>query len=216
MQPHAAIDEKLGASPQARFSGWAVPNTSTISQNALLQKVERDNTIHTEVYEIEINAPPVLAEIGDKTAAEGDTLAFTVSASDMNGTTPILSVGQLPQGASFDAESSQFTWSPTYEQSGSFTVVFTASDGELSDSETVIITVIEVNRQPVAVDDTGTTNEVEEVTIDVLANDSDPDNDPLTISQVSTLPMERPPLRTISCSTNPTRTIMAAIALRMR
>jgi hypothetical protein len=38
-----------------------------------------------------------------------------------------------------------------------------------------------VNRAPVAVDDTATTDENTPVTVDVLANDSDPDGDPLTV-----------------------------------
>jgi hypothetical protein len=42
------------------------------------------------------------------------------------------------------------------------------------------------NRPPVARDDTATTAFATPVTIDVLANDSDPDGDPLTIQSVTT------------------------------
>ena len=42
-----------------------------------------------------------------------------------------------------------------------------------------------VNDPPTATDDTGTTNEDAAVTINVLANDVDPDGDPLAVSSVA-------------------------------
>ncbi|MCV6577466.1 MAG: Ig-like domain-containing protein, partial [Cohaesibacter sp.] len=54
------------------------------------------------------------------------------------------------------------------------------ADG-LTDSATVTVTVNPVNDAPVAMDDTATTDENTKVVIDVLANDSDPDGDDLTI-----------------------------------
>jgi subtilisin family serine protease len=41
------------------------------------------------------------------------------------------------------------------------------------------------NQPPVAVDDSATTNQDTAVTVDVLGNDSDPENDPLTVSAVT-------------------------------
>jgi len=46
----------------------------------------------------------------------------------------------------------------------------------------ITITITPVNDAPVAVDDTATTVQGQAVTIDVLANDSDPDGDPLTVA----------------------------------
>ncbi len=53
----------------------------------------------------------------------------------------------------------------------------------LCDDATVTVTINETNQPPVAVDDAATTQEGAGVTIDVLANDSDPDNnlDPATV-----------------------------------
>ena len=70
----------------------------------------------------------------------------------------------------------------------SLTDVFTyqISDGQLTDSATVTVIIIgsipPPNRAPIAVDDTATTGSDQPVTIEVLANDSDPDYDPLTIT----------------------------------
>ena len=52
----------------------------------------------------------------------------------------------------------------------------------------VTITVVPVNDPPVAIDDFGTTEEDDPVTIPVLSNDSDIDGDALTVSHVTDPP----------------------------
>jgi hypothetical protein len=49
----------------------------------------------------------------------------------------------------------------------------------------VVASAMPVDHPPVAVDDTATTNEHTAVTITVVANDSDPDGDPITVSSVT-------------------------------
>src|SRR5262249_57075380 len=56
-----------------------------------------------------------------------------------------------------------------------------------SNVATVAVTVTPVNDPPVAVDDKATTAEDTPVTITVLANDTDVDGDPLTVSHASAL-----------------------------
>ncbi|HDM8162029.1 TPA: tandem-95 repeat protein, partial [Vibrio harveyi] len=68
---------------------------------------------------------------------------------------------------------------------GDATISYTISDGQLTDDTTVAVTVNPVNDAPVAVNDTVSTDEDTAVTIDVLANDSDPENDTLTITAAS-------------------------------
>ncbi|HEX9934695.1 MAG TPA: tandem-95 repeat protein, partial [bacterium] len=59
----------------------------------------------SEVVDITVlewaNYPPVLDSIGPKTVHEGDSLVFTVSASDSDGTIPVLTVSNLPDSAVF-------------------------------------------------------------------------------------------------------------------
>ncbi|NQU12222.1 putative Ig domain-containing protein, partial [bacterium] len=85
------------------------------------------------------NQPPVLDSIGPKTANEGEALSFVVSASDPD--TPSLSYAAtgLPGGASFDAATQTFSWTPASGQEGTYNVTFIVSDGNLSDGETVTI-----------------------------------------------------------------------------
>ncbi|MBU1870249.1 MAG: PKD domain-containing protein [Candidatus Omnitrophica bacterium] len=99
----------------------------------------------------EPNYPPVLNTIGDKTVAENQLLQFTVSASDRNNDPLTYSASGLPSGASFNTNTLQFSWTPNYAQAGKYNPTFAVSDGELSDSETITITVTNVNQPPIAV-----------------------------------------------------------------
>lgn len=88
--------------------------------------------------------PPVLAFITDKNTYEGSQVGFLVRASDPNGTTPVLSVTDLPAGAKFTDEGGGqgvFSWFPGLGQAGTYDVTFTASDGELVANQIVTIIV---------------------------------------------------------------------------
>ena len=63
-----------------------------------------------------------------------------------------------------------------------------ASDGELGDSIEITVSVTDVNEAPEASDDTMTILEDTDgiLNISVLDNDNDVDNDPLSLSSVST------------------------------
>ena len=86
--------------------------------------------------------PPVLSPIGNKTVNEGSLLTFTVSATDPDGDPLTYSVQGLPSGATFANQT--FSWAPTYDQAGTYTVTFKVTDGTLEDSETITITVYDV------------------------------------------------------------------------
>ena len=79
-----------------------------------------------------------------------------------------------------------YTPSPT-GAAGTDTFNYTINDGRGGTaSATVTVTVgLPPNRPPVAVDDAATTPSGQPVTINVIANDSDPDGDPLTVQSVT-------------------------------
>ncbi len=62
-----------------------------------------------------------------------------------------------------------------------YNLTITATAGGVSVSAAVTVTVTEMNELPVAVDDNVETNEDTAVAINVLANDTDADNDPLSV-----------------------------------
>ncbi len=100
-----------------------------------------------------VNRPPVLAAIAPKIVDENQLLTFKVTGSDPDKEDAgklKLSAGNLPQGATFNAQSGQFSWKPNFDQSGSYSVTFVITDpAGLSDSASVPITVNHVNRTPV-------------------------------------------------------------------
>lgn len=101
------------------------------------------NAVFTRPLSTSGNRTPVLTVPGAQSATVGQSLSFTVSATDPDaGQTLTLSATNVPQGASFNANTGQFTWTPT--SAGSVTVNFTATDNgtpSLSDTKSVTITV---------------------------------------------------------------------------
>jgi hypothetical protein len=93
------------------------------------------------------NQPPVLDSIGAQTVDEGDTLKFRISATDPDADSIILSAENRPDNSVFIDSGNgagSFVFTPDTAQAGFYQVAFIASDGVLSDSETVEITVNDV------------------------------------------------------------------------
>ena len=69
------------------------------------------------------NHTPVITPIGDRSVYEGLPLGFTVQASDPDPMqTPTYAVSGLPAGASFNAGSHAFAWTPSPGQAGVYNV----------------------------------------------------------------------------------------------
>lgn len=121
---------------------------------------------------------PVLDVIGDRSVDENSLLTFTLSANDPENDTLEFTCPDIAliAGATLDASSGIFEWTPTYEQSGEYLVQFVVSDGSHLDSEYITITVNNVNREPVffAITD-NSINENEEVQLTLKATDADSD-----------------------------------------
>jgi ELWxxDGT repeat protein len=104
------------------------------------------------------NQAPVLAAIGNQSIDEDQPLTFTATATDANaGQTLTFSLdngtsGQVPAGATINATTGVFTWTPTEAQGpGTFTFDVVVTDNgspALSDRETITVTVGEVNQAP--------------------------------------------------------------------
>jgi len=94
------------------------------------------------------NAPPVLNAIGNKSLAISNALNFTITASDADDDSIILSASNLPAGAMFNTVTNtgsvtgQFTWASA-EPIGIYTTVFYATDGSTNNFEQITISVLE-------------------------------------------------------------------------
>jgi len=131
-----------------------------------------------------VNRPPVLAPIGAKTVNANAPLTFTATATDPDGGALTFAATNLPAGATLNATTGAFSWTPTSGQAGNYPVTVTVTDvgsPPMSDSETFTITVGNVNRPPVLApigNRTGTAGQLLSFTI----NASDPDGGTLTFT----------------------------------
>jgi regulation of enolase protein 1 (concanavalin A-like superfamily) len=138
----------------------------------------------------EVNAAPVLASLGTKTVNEGDALSFTATATDSDSPAQTLTFSLdagAPAGASIHPSTGAFTWTPSEADGGSTkSVTIRVTDGgspALNDSETITITVNEVNATPVLAAIGGqSVNEGETLSFTATAMDSDSPAQTLTFS----------------------------------
>jgi PGF-pre-PGF domain-containing protein len=130
----------------------------------------------------DVNRPPVLSSIGDKSVDENSTLTFTINATDPDGDALTNSTVNLPSGASFDTSTGTFTWTPSFDDAGTYAdVQFIVSDGSLEYSENITITVNDVNRAPVLFS-IGNKAVDENTLLEFTVFATDPDGDNLTYS----------------------------------
>jgi len=125
--------------------------------------------------------------------SENVKLTFTVVGADANtGDVLTYSATGLPSGATLNATTHVFTWTPNYTQAGSYTVTFKVTDaGGLFVEKAATITVANVNRAPTIYMGLPTANPIPVHNVPVYWEKpivaSDPDGDPLSYS------LEAPP-----------------------
>jgi large repetitive protein len=151
-----ASDGKGGTVSQS-FT-WTITNPAPTAVN--------DNATTSE------DTPVVIAVLTNDVDPDGDPLSV-ISATANHGTVTINADGTL-------------RYVPDANYNGPDAIIYTISDGNGGFSTAAVtVTVTPVNDTPVAVNDTTSTNEDTPVTFAVLANDTDPDGDPLTVTAAS-------------------------------
>lgn len=171
--PGATFDEN------AHTFTWTPQNidSKTLSVIFIVSDAEHSTTQDVVFSLTHINHTPELSGLGNKTTNEDSLLQFVVSAQDEDGDQLVLSAGDLPSGASFDDITGDFIWRPAFSQSGNYEVTFRVTDGEYEDSETIVISVGDVNRppqlQPIV---NMAVNENDTLTFTISASDPDGDS----------------------------------------
>ena len=121
----------------------------TVSLTVTDANGETDTRTETDFVKVTAgNRAPVLDPIADQTVVEGQPLIFSVTATDPDATTPLLSAFNLPPGAAFTDNrngSGVFSWTPQVgDAAGSpYSVTFTATDATdptLEDNQTISVT----------------------------------------------------------------------------
>lgn len=130
------------------------------------------------------NDAPVLASIGSQSLNEDDTLSFSLSATDSDGDTLTYAITSASSELNASISGSTVTITPDTNYFGSASMTLSVSDGSLTDSETISVSVTNVNDAPVA-------SAISDVDLDwdssanMTLSASDPDGDSLTFSAVS-------------------------------
>jgi hypothetical protein len=126
------------------------------------------------------NQPPTLSGIGSQSVSEGSTLSLTLSGSDPDGDALTYSASGSASGPTLSGN--LFSWTPGYDQAGSYSITFTVSDGKGGEaSEAVTITVSDANRSP-TLSGIGGQSVAEGAALSLTLSGSDPDGDALTYS----------------------------------
>lgn len=135
------------------------------------------------------NHAPTISVPGPQTTGVGQTVMFTVTASDPDADVVTLSASNVPPGGSFDPGSGGFTFTPSANQAGqTFTIVFTATDPDgasVSDSVLVTVTSQGTNHPPtLSVPGPQSIGVGQTIVFGVTATDPDGDAVTLSASQV--------------------------------
>ena len=134
-----------------------------------------------------VNDAPVATDDADSIGEDGSSsVDVLANDSDVDGDTlSVQSVTQGVNGSVVDNGDGTVTYTPDPDWSGVDSYEYTVTDGALTDTATVTVTVAAVNDPPVAVDDNTGTSEDTPLTGSPLFNDSDVDGDTLTIQSVT-------------------------------
>ncbi|NRB03228.1 MAG: tandem-95 repeat protein, partial [Rhodobacteraceae bacterium] len=130
------------------------------------------------------------APIGESDQAETDedqgvTIAVLGNDSEEDGDTLTLDSFTQPDNGTVSQVGQQLRYTPDPDFNGTDAFTYVATDGELNTGNvTVVVTVNPVNDLPGAENDQAETDEDSSVQINVLANDSDPDGDGISISDI--------------------------------
>lgn len=133
-------------------------------------------TINYSKGSVAVNQVPVLAKVADQKVKEMEKLSFAVSAADPENDPLTFTAVNLPKGASFDAPSKTFSWTPSYNDAGNYAVKFFVQDSIGSvDSTIANVSVENVNRKPVFANAMPDTSVAEGATFTFTFKASDPD-----------------------------------------
>src|SRR3989454_59154 len=100
------------------------------------------------IVNVQVLVPLALAVPGNQTVIAGTWINFTIAASVNIGDAVSFSATGLPAGASFNQATGVFSWKPSASQTGSYTIVFTATDSSYPSAPTSKPVGIQVNQDP--------------------------------------------------------------------
>jgi phosphatidylinositol-3-phosphatase len=135
--------------------GASVTHTFASAQSFTVGEIATDSSspaqTATTSQSVTVNVqgliPPTLSVPADQTIIATTWINFTITAASLNtGGIVTLSATGLPAGASFNQTTGVFSWKPGSSQTGSYTIVFTATDSSYPSTPTSKPVAIQVNQ----------------------------------------------------------------------
>ncbi len=149
------------------------------------------DTLPVNFNVINVNRAPALIVLHDTAVFQSKALLFIAQAVDPDGDAVTISAsglagGALPDSAHFDPKTGQFSWTPLFNQTGVYSIVFTASDGKLTDKDTTTITVHKTDRAPVFNSIPAQVQGAAASLLKLYVKATDPDGDAVTLTTSGT------------------------------
>ncbi len=136
------------------------------------------------------NAVPIAVADNAETD-ENSAISIAVLANDSDTDNTLLNIATTTDptnGSIMLNTNGTITYTPNQGYFGSDTFTYTITDAiDESAPATVTILINDINQPPIAVDDTASTTDLEPIEISILDNDTDEENDPLTITAATAL-----------------------------
>lgn len=129
------------------------PNFTASGTHTVLANVtdNNSNTVTTDTWAVTVtntDRAPVLAAINNQTVDEDSVLLFNITASDEDNDNLTYSSDSSLTISKINNSIATVSWMPTNDYVGNNTISFTVSDGSLTDSQLVTITVTNTNDAP--------------------------------------------------------------------
>jgi len=180
--PNANGPSRLQVTANVRDAGEDGVSSSSVSSQTteIAVNIEGDNDAPVAVDDtltvIEDSGQSLVDVLANDSDVDGDALTVSEVSTSGSGT------------VSIDGETGQIAYNPATNFYGTETITYKVSDGTLTDSATVTVTVTPVAEAPVLIPGSISVDEDSGVTqIDVIAGNAiDPDGDPLILVSVST------------------------------
>ncbi len=131
----AALDATLYTEMSWQALAAAVANAEALAADATQDAIDAAAAQLLSALE-GLNATPVFALVSAKTVEAGTSVTFAVYATDPDGDALTYSAGSLPDGAIFDPQSGQFSWSPKVP--GDYGVTFNVYDARGATASTTV------------------------------------------------------------------------------
>jgi len=180
--------EGIMVTSSGEFS-WT-PTSAQIGTHSVVVSVNDGSATVYDTSEVEVmmtnRAPVFTATLPDTNINEGQLLNYTYAASDTNHDDLTFSLASSISGMEVTA-SGELSWTPSYEQAGTYEVVVSVSDGSLSINDTAEVEVEDVNPSPVFTDVMPDTTITEGESLIYDYNASDENDASLSFSLVSSM-----------------------------